>query len=117
VDLIELAHVMTVMEGAVFSLLVTCSAYSSMLKMEAVCSFGTSVNFYQAIRRHVPEDDSAEGNEASGSIEGAESLDQLLHSFGCPAQVGPSRTLKCGALTHVANVFVCVRLPLAYLTL
>jgi hypothetical protein len=76
---------MTVTKRAVSFLLVTCSAYSSTLKMEAVHSFGTSVNFYQAIQRHIPEGDSAEGDEASGSMEGAESLEKMLHNLGGPA--------------------------------
>jgi hypothetical protein len=37
-------------------LLVACLAYSSILRMEAVHSFETSVNFYRNTRRHIPED-------------------------------------------------------------
>jgi hypothetical protein len=37
-------------------LLVTCLAYSSTLKMEAVRSFKTSAYFYETTRRHIPED-------------------------------------------------------------
>jgi hypothetical protein len=33
-----------------------CLAYSSLLKMEAVCSSKTSVNLYQRTQHHIPED-------------------------------------------------------------
>jgi hypothetical protein len=36
--------------------LVSCSAYSSTLKMEAICSFKTSVGFQRTTRRYIPED-------------------------------------------------------------
>jgi hypothetical protein len=36
--------------------LVSCSAYSSDLKMEATCSFETSVGFQRTTRRDIPED-------------------------------------------------------------
>jgi hypothetical protein len=36
--------------------LVSCSAYSSILKMEATCSFETSVDFQQTTRRYILED-------------------------------------------------------------
>jgi hypothetical protein len=35
--------------------LVPCMDYSSTLKMEAVCSFKTSVNIYRTTRCHIPE--------------------------------------------------------------
>jgi hypothetical protein len=35
---------------------VSCSAYSSTLKMEAICSFETSVEFQRTTRRYIPED-------------------------------------------------------------
>jgi hypothetical protein len=38
--------------------LVSCSAYSSILKMEAICSSETSIAFQRTTRRHIPEDDS-----------------------------------------------------------
>jgi hypothetical protein len=38
------------------SILVPRSAYSPILKMEAIFSFETSVDFQRTIRRHVPED-------------------------------------------------------------
>jgi hypothetical protein len=37
-------------------LLVTCMVYSSTVKMEAVCSSQTSLNFYQILLCHFPED-------------------------------------------------------------
>jgi hypothetical protein len=37
------------------SLKVSCSAYSSTLKMEAICSSKTSVDFQRTIRRYIPE--------------------------------------------------------------
>jgi hypothetical protein len=36
--------------------LVSCSAYSSTLKIEAICSSETSVDFQQTTRRYIPED-------------------------------------------------------------
>jgi hypothetical protein len=36
--------------------LVSCSAYSSTLKMEAICSSETSVDFQRTTRRYIPED-------------------------------------------------------------
>jgi hypothetical protein len=36
--------------------LVSCSAYSSTLKMEAICSSETSVYFQRTTRRYMPED-------------------------------------------------------------
>jgi hypothetical protein len=36
-------------------MLVLCVAFSSALKMEAVCSLETSVNFYRTTRRYIPE--------------------------------------------------------------
>jgi hypothetical protein len=39
-----------------YSLLVACLSYISTLKLEAVYSFQTSVNFHQTTRRHIPED-------------------------------------------------------------
>jgi hypothetical protein len=36
--------------------LVPCSAYSSTMKMEAICSFETSVDFQRTTRRYIPED-------------------------------------------------------------
>jgi hypothetical protein len=38
------------------SMLLSCSAYSSTLKMEAICSSETSVHFQQTTRRYIPED-------------------------------------------------------------
>jgi hypothetical protein len=38
---------------SLYFLLVSCIAYSSTLKMEAVCS--TVVNFYPTTRRHIPD--------------------------------------------------------------
>jgi hypothetical protein len=37
-------------------MLVSCSAYSSTLKMEAICSSETSVDFQRNARRYIPED-------------------------------------------------------------
>jgi hypothetical protein len=37
-------------------MLVSCLAYSSTLKMEAICSSDTSVDFQQFTRRYIPED-------------------------------------------------------------
>jgi hypothetical protein len=37
--------------------LVSCSTYSSTLKMEAICSSETSVETRRTTRRHIPEDD------------------------------------------------------------
>jgi hypothetical protein len=37
-------------------LLATCSAYSSTLKMEAICSSETSADFQRTTRRYIPED-------------------------------------------------------------
>jgi hypothetical protein len=39
-----------------WKLLAACFTYSSVLKMEAVCSSETSVNVYHATRHHIPED-------------------------------------------------------------
>jgi hypothetical protein len=36
--------------------LVSCSAYSSTLKMEAICSCETSVDFQRNTRRYIPKD-------------------------------------------------------------
>jgi hypothetical protein len=36
--------------------LVSCLAYSSILKMEAICSSETSVDFQRTIQRYIPED-------------------------------------------------------------
>jgi hypothetical protein len=36
--------------------LASCSAYSSILKMEAVCSLETSADFQRTKRRYMPED-------------------------------------------------------------
>jgi hypothetical protein len=36
--------------------LVSCSAYTSTLKMEAICSSETLVNIYWTTRRYIPED-------------------------------------------------------------
>jgi hypothetical protein len=36
--------------------LVSCSAYSSILKMEAGCSSGTSVDVQWTTRRYIPDD-------------------------------------------------------------
>jgi hypothetical protein len=36
--------------------LLSCSAYSSTMKMEAMCSSETSVDFQRAIRRYIPKD-------------------------------------------------------------
>jgi hypothetical protein len=36
--------------------LISCSAYSSALKKEAICSLETSVDFQRSTRRHIPED-------------------------------------------------------------
>jgi hypothetical protein len=36
--------------------LVSCSAYSSTLKMEAICSSETSVDFQRTTQRYIPED-------------------------------------------------------------
>jgi hypothetical protein len=36
--------------------LVSCSAYSSTLKMEVICSSETSVDFQQTTRHYIPED-------------------------------------------------------------
>jgi hypothetical protein len=38
------------------STLISCSAYSSTLKMEAICSSETSVDFQQTTRRYFPKD-------------------------------------------------------------
>jgi hypothetical protein len=38
------------------ALLVSCSAYPSTLKMEAICSSETSVDFQRTTRRYIPED-------------------------------------------------------------
>jgi hypothetical protein len=43
-------------EFAACFLLVSCLAYSSNPKMEAVLFFKTPVNIYQATLRHLPED-------------------------------------------------------------
>jgi hypothetical protein len=40
---------------ATYFTLVSCLAYSSTLKMEATCSFETSVDFLRATRRYIPE--------------------------------------------------------------
>jgi hypothetical protein len=37
-------------------MLVSCSAYSTTMKMEAACSTETSLNFQQTTRRYIPED-------------------------------------------------------------
>jgi hypothetical protein len=37
-------------------MLVSCSAYSQTLKMEATCSSGTSVDFQRSTRRYIPGD-------------------------------------------------------------
>jgi hypothetical protein len=42
--------------GGKQSLLVSFSAYSSTLKMEAICSSETSVDFQRTTRRYIPED-------------------------------------------------------------
>jgi hypothetical protein len=46
----------TTLHGAIsrLILLVPCVSYSSILKMEAVCSFETPVNLYHTTRRHIP---------------------------------------------------------------
>jgi hypothetical protein len=36
--------------------LVSCSAYSSTLKMETICSSETPVDFQRTTRRYIPED-------------------------------------------------------------
>jgi hypothetical protein len=41
---------------ATCSMLDSCMAYSSNLKMEATCSFETSVDFQWTTRRYIPED-------------------------------------------------------------
>lgn len=41
---------------AAFLSCAACSAYSSTIKTEAVCSSETSVNFYQTARYHIPVD-------------------------------------------------------------
>jgi hypothetical protein len=41
---------------AVCLILVYCLAYSSTLKMKAVCTFETSAPFYRTTRRYIPED-------------------------------------------------------------
>jgi hypothetical protein len=45
-------------------LLLVCSAYFSTLKTVSVCSFETSVNLYQTILYHVPEDISLHSSTA-----------------------------------------------------
>jgi hypothetical protein len=42
--------------------LVSCSAYSSTLKMEAMCSSETSVDFQRTTRRYIPEDSTLHNN-------------------------------------------------------
>jgi hypothetical protein len=42
--------------------LVSCSAYSSTLKMEATCSSETSNDFQRITRRYIPEDSTLHGS-------------------------------------------------------
>jgi hypothetical protein len=39
-----------------FFLFAACSAYTSTLKMEAICSFETSMKYYRDTRGHIAED-------------------------------------------------------------
>jgi hypothetical protein len=48
-------------------MLVSCSAYFTTMKMEAICSFETSVDF-QTTRRYIP-DDGALHNHSCENIE------------------------------------------------
>jgi hypothetical protein len=50
--------VMKCLFAACFAL-VSCLAYSSTLKMEAICSSETSVGFHGTTRRYIPEDGTA----------------------------------------------------------
>jgi hypothetical protein len=45
--------------------------------METMCSSKTSVDFQQTTQHYIPGDNTLHGNEALGSINGGEFLDQL----------------------------------------
>jgi hypothetical protein len=48
--------------------LVSCSAYSSTLKMEAICSSETSVVFQRSTRLYIPEDSTLQTKICSANI-------------------------------------------------
>jgi hypothetical protein len=48
--------------------LIYCSAYSSTLKMEAVCSSETSIDFQRTTRRYIPDNSTPKISEATRRI-------------------------------------------------
>jgi hypothetical protein len=58
--------------------LVSCSAYSSTLKMETICSSETSVDFQRVTRRYIPEDKTLH-NHRCENLKSYFHLSVLLH--------------------------------------
>jgi hypothetical protein len=50
-------------------MLVYCLAYSSILKIEAACSFETSVGFQRTAKRYIPEHETLQTNNANNKFQ------------------------------------------------
>jgi hypothetical protein len=60
-------------------------AYSSVLKMDAICSFETSVEFYYTTRCFIPEDSSTLHNHGSGKPKSNEVL--IFYVYGSSVKI------------------------------
>jgi hypothetical protein len=60
-------------------LLVACLPYSLTLNTEAVCSFKISVNFYQIILHHIPEDSTLQNKNYITWHKTCNIVDGILH--------------------------------------
>jgi hypothetical protein len=69
--------------------LVSCSAYFSTLKMEALCSPETSVDFQRTTRRYIPEDSTLHNHRC----ENLTSMEETVSSWNM-AQVLPDYTVS-----------------------
>jgi hypothetical protein len=61
-----------------------CSAYSSTLKMEAICSSETSIDFQRTARRYIPEDSTLRVRTSNPTLKGTSSLAETEKTYKGP---------------------------------
>jgi hypothetical protein len=89
--------------------LVSCSDYSSTLKMEAVCSSETSVDFQRTTRRYIPQDRTLHNHRC----ENLKSY-TVIFIFTAARILNLTKTEAVPSTSHLHHVFIISILMLSY---
>jgi hypothetical protein len=91
--------------------LVSCLAYTSTLKMEAICSSETSVDFQRATRRYIPEDRTLPGHTSFCASCGESPALLLQSTSSCQPQAS---TASLSFAFIYGNYYFCIPLTCSF---